>query len=975
MSEIEISFADLERAIANSDPQLSELLVRYLDQDDPDPGAPEVMSPEQLDAKLAEHQAGREADSDDDDDDDIDDDYWNDWPSPPDGALTFYTLRQAVAGYALRRKTATERKLARVEAFARAVASPHAPPRLRLGDLLISLYERGDEPGRAALLAAFTRGRLGWGIWKAAKAIYKRAEASYDFELFGALAYRFDAMGSYRHGEIDPGTIVYLRRRAWRYLRLLGQAVPDVFPAVAVEVLRHYPADHRQNTWVAGHVFAHKNLRHERSPTSFSAPAKAEVCAFPATWKDSAAPLLRLLELSHNGQVCKFAITQLRAHHALALRAVEPGWLDRLGRRDVPEVQSFTVALLKDNPSLHQSALRQAGLHQMVLGLLRSRADDARAYALDYARTYGTDVPLEEWISLAETAHAQVKELAVARLEPVPGANLGLPNLVRLLSCAAASELAMRKLRDSFSARDLDAELFLRIASGDKKQQQFLVEFYNNANLTIPAGHWKYAVEKEEVVRWALQELGKRKVEEIGADWIRAKLEVSDLTDTISRWLDAGMLTGPHLDVEWLRQLVAKPRLRALALRLLSNRDMVAPSRVGLRWLLEQARSPEEELAQFAQRFLLGNFSPEDFSEGSGAGSEALWQLLVGANQPETVRLFAATYLKAHHPTLGPHQAEVKSLGLSPRLSHGDYARTRIQPLFDDPRPDVRRFAVLIAKEELVRWDDPALLYAMAASTQREPRQAGCELLLGMGGTADGSEPGAIPAAWLDGRRLFALAESSHKTTRETALTLIRRAYERVGGAERLGWLMESAEREVRLFAVRLFWDRHRPRALPEGYAPKKDVGLALEPTRFTDLAALRQFVRDVLFGLPPGRMEKRDDKRDDKKDDKKDDKRDDKKSASKNRSVGLPDRTLSASVAKARLIETLRTLALEDAEFAGAVVPVLGEFVHSQAKGERHCALAALVAVRAAHPDLGDLGLPRPVVRASAAAQGGHRG
>lgn len=973
MSEIEISFADLERAIANSDPQLPELLVRYLDQDDPDPGAPEVMSPEQLDAKLAEHQAGREADGDDDDDDDIDDDYWNDWPSPPDGAVTFYTLRQSVASYALRRKSATERKLARVEAFARAVASPHAPPRLRLGDLLISLYERGDELGRTALLTAFTRGRLGWGIWKAAKTLYKRAEASYDFELFGALAYRFDAMGNYRHGEIDGGTVVYLRRRAWRYLRLLGKAVPDVFPAVAVEVLRHYSADHRQNTWVAGHLFAHKNMRYDRSPASFSAPAKADVCAYPATWKDSAAPLLRLLELAENGQVCKFAITQLRAHHALALRAVEPSWLDRLGRREVPEVQSFTVALLKDNPSLHQSALRQAGLHEMVLGLLRSHADDARAYALDYARTYGTDVAVEEWISLAETAHAQVKELAVARLEPVPGKTIGLPNLVRLLACSAATELAMRKLRESFTARDLDAELFLRIATGDKKQQQFLVELYNSANLTIPAGHWKYAVEKDEVVRWALQELGKRKVEEIGADWIRAKLEVAELTDTISRWLDAGMLSGPHLDVEWLRQLVAKPRLRALALRLLSNRELVMPSRVGLRWLLEQARSPEEELAQFAQRFLLGNFSPEDFSEGAGAGSEALWQLLVGASQPETVRLFAATYLKAHHPTLGPHQAEVKSLGLSPRLGHGDFARARIQPLFDDPRPDVRRFAVTVAKEELVRWGEPSLLYAMASSAQREPRQAGCELLLGMGGAADGSEPEAVPAAWLDGRRLFALAESPHKTTRETALTLIRRAYERVGGAERLGWLMESAEREVRLFAVRLFWDRHRPRALPEGFSPAKEVGLALTATRFTDLAALRQFVRDVLFGLPPGRMEKRDDKRDDKKDGASDAK----KSAGKKRggSRGLPDRTLSASVAKARLIEALRTLALEDAEFAGAVVPVLGEFVHSQAKGERHCALAALVAVRAAHPGLGDLGLPRPIVRNAASAQGGHRG
>lgn len=974
MSEIEVSFSDLERAIATRDSQLPALLVRYLEQDDPDPGAPEVMSPKQLDERLKERLSER-SDDDDDDDGDLDHDFWNDWPSPPDGAVTLYSLRHAVAAYALRRKTATERKLARVEAFALAEASPHAPPRLRLGNLLLGLYEQGDELARAALLAVATEGEFGWGSWKAIKGIYKRAEAALDFEMLGALAYRFDAMSSvsYNRAEIGQGTLVYLRRRAWRFLRLLGHSVPDAYPMAAVEVLRHYPASHRSATWVAGHIFQHKSLRYATTPVSFSAPSKPEVCAYPESWKLSPAPLLRLLELSENGQVCKFAIGQLRAHHALALRAVDHAWLEKLGRRAVPEVQSFTVALLKDNPELHQSKLRQLGLHAMVLGLLRSSADDARTYALEYARTYATDVPVEDWISLVETGHAQVKELAVARIEPVPGATITLPGLVRLLSCAPSFELAARKIKESFTARDLDADLFVRVASGDKKLQQFLVELYNAANLTIPAGHWKHAIEKEQVTRWALQELGKRKADEIGVDWIRAKLEIPDLTDAISRWLEAGMLSGPRLDVEWLRQLVAKPRLRALALRLLSNRALVTPARVGLTWLLEQARSADEELAQFAQRFLLGNFSPDDFGDGGGqAGGEQLWALLAGPGQPEPVRLFAASYLKAHHPSLGPVQPEVKSLGITPKLTHADYPLTRLRPLLDDARPDVRRFAVAIAREELVRWGEVALLYTMAGSAHREPRQAACELLLGLGGSPDGgaasAEPDAVPASWLDGRRLFALVESPHKGTREAALTLIRRAYDRVGGAERLGWLMESAEREVRLFAVRLFWDRHRPRALPEGFAPAKDAGVVLATTRFADVAALRQFVRDVLFGLPPGRMEKRDDKRDDKRDEKA-------ATSSARRGRGLPERPLPASLAKARLIEALRLLALEEREFAVAVAPVLGEFVHSQAKGERHAALAALVALRAAHADLGDLGLPRPAQRTGGAAQGGPRG
>jgi hypothetical protein len=959
MSEIEISFSDLQRALAGRDSQLPELLLRYLEQDDPEAGAPEVMTPAQLDAKLAAQSARGEADDDDDDDDD-EDSLWTDWPSPPGDAFTEDSLRQAVARYALRRKTATERKLARKEAFAKAEASPYAPPRLKLGDLLLEAYQSGDELARHAMLEVILRGKLGWGVWKAVKGVYKLAEASHDFEMFGALAYRFDAMTSLPHhrGEMDQGTFIYLRRRAWRYLRLLGKALPDAFATAAVEVLRHYPAEYRQGSWVAAHIFQHKNMRHQTTPMGFGAPRKAEESAFPECWKLSAAPLLRLLEAAESSEVCKFAIVQLRAHHALALRAVDAAWLARLGRRPVGTVQSFVVALLKDNPELHQSKLRQAGLHEMVIGLLRSDADDARTYALEYARTYATDVATEEWISLVEEGAAQVKELAVSKLEALSGAQIGLPGLVRLLVCQASYGLAVKKLKESFTARDLDAELFLRIAGGEKRLQELVIELYNSAGIAIPVGHWKLAVERGLVTRWALQELGKRKADEIGVDWIRKQLESSDHSDTISKWLDAGMLTGAQLDIDWVRGMVSRPRLRALALRLLGNRQMIAPSRVGLSWLLELARSPEEELAQFAQRFLLGNFAPDDFAEAGDArsGKERLWALLAGPKSPEPVRAFAASYLKAHHPTLGPQVAEVKSLGLAPRLSHADFSPAQVVPLLDDGRADVRRFAVMIAKEELVRWDDSSLPYAMAASAHREPRAAGSEMLLGMG-----DEEGGAPAAWLDGRRLFALAESPHKSTRETALTLIRRTYERVGGAERLGWLMESAEREVRLFAVRLFWDRHRPRATPSDWKPAKDVGAVHEVTPFRDLKALQQFVRDVLFGLPPGRLEKRDDKPAD----------DGAKAKGGKKSKSMPERPLPASVAKARLIETLRTLALEEREFAAAVAPVLGEFVHSQAKGERHSALAALVAVRAAHPDLGDLGIPKAVQRAAAPPAG----
>jgi hypothetical protein len=140
---------------------------------------------------------------------------------------------------------------------------------------------------------------------------------------------------------------------------------------------------------------------------------------------------------------------------------------------------------------------------------------------------------------------------------------------------------------------------------------------------------------------------------------------------------------------------------------------------------------------------------------------------------------------------------------------------------------------------------------------------------------------------------------------------------------------MESAERDVRLFAVRLFWDRHRPRA--KGTAQPLAGG-------DDELAALRQFIRTVLFGLPPGRLEKRDPV-----------------------AGATPERPLPASVAKRRLLEAVRDLALADVAFAAVVVPVMIELAASAARGEWHASVSALAAIRRAHPGLGTLGLPPP--------------
>jgi hypothetical protein len=464
-------------------------------------------------------------------------------------------------------------------------------------------------------------------------------------------------------------------------------------------------------------------------------------------------------------------------------------------------------------------------------------------------------------------AAPEVTKFASARLEAMSPQQLGLEVLLRLLGNAAAA-WAQAKLTQAFSPKDIDAQLFVDTAARGTAELNALVKFFNDKGAAIPAPYWTKLLDDprfapsnysmRQIIQLAMTELGKRSASEIGVAWIQKSLEDRARTDTVARWLDAGMLTANQLDVEWLKGLVGKPRLRPIALRLLGDRRRVAPAAVGLAWLLDLARSSDGELATFAQRMLLESFEPADFANGDhSAGVARLWELATGAKQPEAVRTFAQTYLKAHHPDLGPRLPEARALGIRPRLDHDEYPLSTVRPLLTDDRADVRRLGVAIAGEEIVRWNDPELVYQLTGASHREPRALGAELLLGVLTEGDGAR--RVPAGWLDGARMFWLAESPHKQAREVALTLIRRLYDRLGGAERLAWLMDSPDRDVRLFAVRLFWDRHRPKPWPGDYAPRKNVGAAIGTERFVDVASLRQFARTALFGLPPGRVGERD--------------------------------------------------------------------------------------------------------------------
>ncbi len=202
------------------------------------------------------------------------------------------------------------------------------------------------------------------------------------------------------------------------------------------------------------------------------------------------------------------------------------------------------------------------------------------------------------------------------------------------------------------------------------------------------------------------------------------------------------------------RGLVGKPRLRPIALRLLGDRRRVARRAWACRgcssWRARRIRSSRSSRSACSSRA-----SSRRTSRGGRPGGRRAAAL--GARHRQAARERAP--VRRHVPEGSPPRAR-------PRLPRGQGARYHaaprsrrvrlptVRPLFDDDRVDVRRLAVAIAGEELVRWGDPDLVYSLAGSPRPEPRALGGELLLGTIAQGDvrrvpggvGRRPPAVPA-------------------------------------------------------------------------------------------------------------------------------------------------------------------------------------------------------------------------------------
>jgi hypothetical protein len=854
---------------------------------------------------------------------------WPDGAIPPDQLMSRINSARWAFGKVRRREGA-------LDVWRKFLHHPEATPpeRFALADYIVALYEKGDSFSRQAVITLANEAPLVYGLWAGLKRVYKLSEQRMDAPVWGALTARFDcSIRRYDTNEISRGTMLYLRRRAWRYLRGIGMSTPAIYPGFASAVLRHYRQnDNFNSTWIGTHVvagetknFGRRNFE-GRLPTDLSTKR-----AFGEAWKDAPEVLMELLETTENDSVAQFCIDSLKKDAADRLRNVTPAWLARLGSKPLESVQEFLIDTLNGSPDFHKSKLKGLGLHDVCMSLLLSESDKVRKWAIDYGRAHGADLNIDLILSkYFKTHHSDTRKFLAEIVTARKPKDIGLRALAQLMDQSETQKWATDKLNTEFDRNEFSQDFLVEMAF---TQTAWLSKWYESkfgASERDPALWIAVLKDKRAADDWsarnnALTILGKLPLKTLPTDWVLQAIADSNYSGTVAGWI-AKADALPGLDIEKVKGLVFNPEFRSGALSILANRKLVKAQALGLSWLLALARRTDPALRTFALRSLLEDSKPEDFGDSDKVAGVAKLFKLAREDKDEPVRTFAQTYLRCHHPEIGKAQAESKEYGIKPQLKRDAYTLERLWPFFAAAHEDARSFAVTIAKCELRQWKALNRLYALADHEDATVRRFGCTSLLATG-DKDAAAEHTMTLDELDAASVFALTESRRRATRDVGMSLIQQHYQRLGGADKLGRIMESADRDVRQFAVRLLWNQHRPRSLTPGWKPKAKGSIELiETTRFADVEAVRNFLRQLLFGLPPGRS---------------------------GEAAEVGRKNVAASVAKANVIEVVRDLALEDESFAKIVAPVLGEFTGSIAKGEWQACLAALARLHSVYPHI----------------------
>ncbi len=591
-------------------------------------------------------------------------------PATPvrEGVPTFERFLAEMRSRSFRHRSQEEKAHFRIEQL-KALEAPNAeaplPDRLRLHEILLTLWQDPSVFARTCLLKIIANIRLTYGPWRALKRIFKEAEAKGDSEIHGALAARFDMAAASGDHAVSKPTLAYLVRRAWRWLRHTGVSLPVAYADAAAGVLAHYTdRANWRNIWIANHVFYHETGEYNRNRFTFGSPPKDMLKhrAFAELWRRSPRPLFGLLERAQSDKVREFATEALKADFRAVLREVEPAWVVRLVGVGSRAIDDFVVWILTNVPRFEQAAFRTLGLHDALLRLFDSGSATAQAYAADYARTHARDLPTAELIRLVDSASEAVRKLALDLLQSrEPRTEIGLEAWGWLLETKHGHTLAATALRKHFGARELTPAWFKERLFSESQQasafaQKLLLEIHPReklgtaffadlvdsiADVTRPAAG--------NVATFALAELARFDLNSLGHALLQ-RLLLNPLTRAaVISWVNQGTLKAqafpvgflkalafhPAWDTEpaiadlrrsdraWARGLDFSEPLADQVLGWLGDVRRFAASDLGFDWLMQLVDRSEPRYHDFAALTMIKAFTPADFARQEATAPEA----------------------------------------------------------------------------------------------------------------------------------------------------------------------------------------------------------------------------------------------------------------------------------------------------------------------------------------------------------------
>ncbi len=246
----------------------------------------------------------------------------------------------------------------------------NTPERYKIYHTLLKMWSNNSIYERNCLKKIISEAPLNFGAWKAIKKIFKESEEKNNTDMLGAISARLDS--SYANKEINnqisQGTILYLIRRAWRYLNNQGSNFPSFYCQTAVDFLKAYPENiNWKKTWILNHILFHQSGKYNSKnfKDSLKFDDYLRYRAFAELWKRSHIPLIRLIEESKSSLIIKFAVSSLKSEHLIKLREISETSVLRLLKKQNPEVDEFCVWIFNTVPKFEQSRLKELGLHRI----------------------------------------------------------------------------------------------------------------------------------------------------------------------------------------------------------------------------------------------------------------------------------------------------------------------------------------------------------------------------------------------------------------------------------------------------------------------------------------------------------------------------------------------------------------------------------------------------------------------------------